>query len=204
MVTAGKLSLGNMLSIWPTSLLFAGLGSTDKHGGTPEYVQETKSRPSPTSRTSSNSSSSSTSSGQVPVTDFLKHFEAPGVPPPPSSRVGDPTLKQRESQPIRLWHLWKHAAFVAWKGGQVVIVIYLWILNISIFRIVATGVLTAAASHTLHGPPRKSWGIEMTILTAIMRDVNLHSHLADLVCHRSYLQPLTLLNDMFSPQLGCS
>ncbi|KAI0785317.1 Alpha/Beta hydrolase protein [Irpex lacteus] len=155
-----------MPSIWPTSLLFAGLGSTGKHEDTPENVQEKKSRPSPTSRTSSNSSSSSTSSGQVPVTDFLKHFEAPGVPPPPSSRVGDPTLKQRESQPIRLWHLWKHAAFVAWK---------------------ATGVLTAAASHTLHGPPRKSWGIEMTILTAIMRDVNLHSHLADLPTIRMFM-----------------
>lgn len=134
MVTAGKLSLGSMPSIWPTSLLFASLGSTGKQEGTPEDVQETKSRPSPyTSRTSS---SSSTSSGQVlpePVTDLLKHFEAPGVPPPPSSRVGDPTLKQRESQPIRLWHLWKHAAFVAWKGAQVVKVTCPWILNISIF-----------------------------------------------------------------------
>ena len=61
---------------------------------------------------------SSTSSLPEPVADLLKHFEAPGVPPPPSSRVGDPTLKQRESQPIKLWHLWRHAAFMAWKGER--------------------------------------------------------------------------------------
>ena len=48
--------------------------------------------------------------------EALRHFERPGVPIPPSSRVGDPKLKQRESQPVRLWHLWKYGAFAAVKG----------------------------------------------------------------------------------------
>ena len=48
--------------------------------------------------------------------EALKHFQSPGVPPPPSSRVGDPKLKQRESQPLRLWHWWKFGAFAAVKG----------------------------------------------------------------------------------------
>ena len=47
--------------------------------------------------------------------DALRHFEYPGVPPP-SARVGDPKLKQRESEPVRLWHLWKYGTFAAVKG----------------------------------------------------------------------------------------
>ena len=50
------------------------------------------------------------------IQELLKHFEAPGVAPPPSARVGDPKLKQRESQPIKLWHWWRYGAFVAMKG----------------------------------------------------------------------------------------
>lgn len=48
--------------------------------------------------------------------EALRHYECPGVPPPPSSRVGDPKLKQRESEPLRIWHLWKYGAFAAMKG----------------------------------------------------------------------------------------
>lgn len=51
-----------------------------------------------------------------PVKELLRHFESPSLSLPPSSRVGDPKLKQRESQPIRVWHLWKYGAFAAMKG----------------------------------------------------------------------------------------
>ena len=47
---------------------------------------------------------------------LLQHFEKPGVPLPPSARVGDPKLKQRERQPLTLWQLSKLAAFGAAKG----------------------------------------------------------------------------------------
>lgn len=53
----------------------------------------------------------------LPVKELLRHFESPGVPPPPSARVGDPKLKQRESQPFRLLDLWKYGAFAATKGA---------------------------------------------------------------------------------------
>ncbi|PSS29747.1 hypothetical protein PHLCEN_2v2895 [Hermanssonia centrifuga] len=95
--------------------------------------------------------------------ELLRHFEAPGVPPPPSARVGDPKLKQREGKPIRLWDLWRYGAFVAVKASQLV---------------------TALVSHHVRGPPKKSWGIEMTLLTCIMRDVGHHSHLADITMVR--------------------
>lgn len=48
--------------------------------------------------------------------EALRHFEYPGLAPPPSARVGDPKLKQRESQPLKLWHLWKFGTFAAMKG----------------------------------------------------------------------------------------
>ena len=48
--------------------------------------------------------------------EALRHYEYPGVPIPPSARVGDPRLKQRESEPLRLWHLWKYGTFAAVKG----------------------------------------------------------------------------------------
>ena len=51
-----------------------------------------------------------------PVYDLLRHFEAPGLSLPPSSRVGDPKLKQKEGQPMRLWQFWKYGTFAAMKG----------------------------------------------------------------------------------------
>lgn len=52
-----------------------------------------------------------------PVKELLRYFEAPGVPPP-SSRVGDPNLKQRVSEPFKLTDLWRYGAFAAWKGER--------------------------------------------------------------------------------------
>ncbi|KAI0094480.1 Alpha/Beta hydrolase protein [Irpex rosettiformis] len=145
-----------MPGVWPASLF---TDPCDLSKPASEIEPGARCKPSSTPQ-------SSASLNALPelVTDLLKHFEAPGVPP--SSRVGDPTLKQRESQPIRLWHLWKHVAFVAWK---------------------ATGLVSAVVSHTVHGPPRKSWGIEMTIMTAVMRDVHMHTHLADLTMIRMFM-----------------
>lgn len=89
---------------WPLSLLSSGYGSTEEEqvveeAGLPKA--EVKSRPK---------------SPPPHVNELLRHFEAPGVPPPPSSRVGDPTLKQREYQPFRLVNLWKYGVFAATKG----------------------------------------------------------------------------------------
>ena len=45
---------------------------------------------------------------------LLSYYDTPGVSPP-SSRI-DPSLKQQETQPIRLWDVWKYGAFLATKG----------------------------------------------------------------------------------------
>ncbi|KAH9920257.1 Alpha/Beta hydrolase protein [Epithele typhae] len=91
-------------------------------------------------------------SGDFSPVDALRHFEYPGIPLPPSARVGDPKAKQRENEPIRLWHLWKYGTFAAVKAT------------------------TLAAD--------VSWGLEMTLLTSMMRDVSRYSHLTDIVTIR--------------------
>lgn len=45
----------------------------------------------------------------------------------------------------------------------------------------ATTLATDALSHHLWGPPRKSWGIEMTLLSSMMRGVSHYTHLTDIV-----------------------
>lgn len=63
-----------------------------------------------------NEDSTPSSQSAVPTT-LLEHFHGPDVPVPPSARIGDPTLKQRESQPWGLWQLWKAGKFAAAKGA---------------------------------------------------------------------------------------
>ncbi|TBU37593.1 Alpha/Beta hydrolase protein [Dichomitus squalens] len=91
--------------------------------------------------------------------EALRHFERPSEALPPSSRVGDPKVKQRKNEPMRLWELWKYGAFAAMK---------------------ATTLAADVVSHQIWGPRRKSWGIEMTLLSSIMRGVSRYSYLTDI------------------------
>ncbi|EIN13871.1 lipase/ esterase [Punctularia strigosozonata HHB-11173 SS5] len=92
--------------------------------------------------------------------DLLHHYKAPGTRPP-SARV-DPRLKQRE-RAFKIWDVWKYGALAASK---------------------ATEVALDLASHSLFGPRRKSWGLEMTLITSFMRNVGKHSHLVDIATVR--------------------
>ncbi|KAK7686726.1 hypothetical protein QCA50_010326 [Cerrena zonata] len=96
------------------------------------------------------------------ITSLLRHYE-PGLSIPPSARIGDPKLKQKETVPLRLWQLWKYGAFAATKAIEI------------------SG---AILSHNIRGPPRPSWGIEMTLLSCLMRDAHHHSSLADIASIR--------------------
>ncbi|PFH52271.1 hypothetical protein AMATHDRAFT_140379 [Amanita thiersii Skay4041] len=87
----------------------------------------------------------------------LQHYSTPGVSPP-SARV-DPKLKLQPRRPIRLWDWWKYGMVVATK---------------------ATEVTTEVVAHHLRGPRRKTWGIEMTIVTSLIRGAGRHSALVDI------------------------
>jgi hypothetical protein len=109
-----------------------------------------------------------------PSTQSLLHYETGTFPP--SSRV-DPKAKRVIRRPLRIWDFWKVGAFVASKGaspsGR-----YLSRAN----RVPpATEVTTDVLSHHIWGPRRKSWGIEMTILSSLFRNAGRHSALVDIV-----------------------
>lgn len=130
---------------------------------------------------SAHNEDSTPSSQSAAPTALLEHFHGPDVPVPPSARIGDPTLKQRESQPWGLWQLWKAGKFAAAKGT-----LNVYGTNIGALRIgfaAATSMTLDIIMHHVRGPPRKTWGIEMTLLSSIMRDVGQHSYLADIVSH---------------------
>ncbi|KAF9055922.1 Alpha/Beta hydrolase protein [Panaeolus papilionaceus] len=86
----------------------------------------------------------------------LLHYETSS--PPPSARV-DPKLKLQPRRPLRLWDYWKFGAIVAAK---------------------ATEVTSDVVSHHIWGPRRQSWGIEMTIVTSLIRGAERHSALVDI------------------------
>ncbi|KAJ7675354.1 Alpha/Beta hydrolase protein [Mycena rosella] len=83
-----------------------------------------------------------------PPQPSLHHYARPGVAPP-SARI-EPSLKVAERAPVRLWHLWKYG-------------------------VVPTEMTGAVIAHGVWGPRRKSWGIEMTLITSFMRGAGRHS-----------------------------
>jgi acetyl esterase/lipase len=87
----------------------------------------------------------------------LQYYSTPGITPP-SARV-DPKLKLQPRRPPRLWEWWKYGVFVAVK---------------------ATEVTTEIIVHHVRGPRRKTWGIEMTIVTSLVRGTARHSALVEI------------------------
>ena len=153
------------------------------------------------------------------VLSLLRHYE-PGLSIPPSARIGDPKLKQKETVPLKLWQMWKYGAvaaskcelqltfdfifwYLVWFDSRNVFVlasplfalcycdsVHL-VLSIPTFTdwlLLVIDISGAILSHGLRGPPRPSWGIEMTLLSCIMRDVHYHSYLADIVRFSSFLR----------------
>ncbi|KIY51988.1 alpha/beta-hydrolase, partial [Fistulina hepatica ATCC 64428] len=87
----------------------------------------------------------------------LAHYSTPGVIPPSSRLPSD--LRELQRQPLRVWQLWKYGLALTVKATQM------------------TGDVLA---HTIWGPRRKSWGIEMTLITSFMRGAGHHAALFDL------------------------
>jgi hypothetical protein len=107
---------------------------------------------------------------------FLHHYATPGITPP-SARV-DPKLKIRPRRPLRIWDIWKYGFVVVSKGE----------FHPLLFRAprfsptgAATEVTGDVLLHHVLGPRRKSWGIEMTIVSSLMRGAGRHSTLVDIV-----------------------
>ncbi|KIL60784.1 hypothetical protein M378DRAFT_130353 [Amanita muscaria Koide BX008] len=94
----------------------------------------------------------------------LHHYSTPGITPP-SARI-DPKLKLQSRRPVRLWEWWKYGVFMATK---------------------ATDVASEIITHYIHGPRRNTWGIEMTIVTSIIRGAARHSALVNISTIRTLM-----------------
>lgn len=92
---------------------------------------------------------------------LLREFDTPGVFPA-SARL-DRSLKTTNGFSMKVWDVWKYPAFAFNKVSSLALDVI---------------------SHHVWGPRRKSWGIEMTILSSLMRDVSRHAALADIAMIR--------------------
>ena len=97
--------------------------------------------------------------------------------PPPSARVDPKLLRLQPRRPLRLWDYWKFGAFVATKGTFIVVPC----VELLITLLTATEVTSDVLSHHIWGPRRQSWGIEMTIVSSLIRGAERHSALVDIV-----------------------
>ncbi|KAF9041833.1 alpha/beta-hydrolase [Hymenopellis radicata] len=95
---------------------------------------------------------------------LVHHYSTPGVAPP-SARM-TPSLKIHEQPEWKSWYAWKYAWFVATKATQM------------------TG---DALSHTIWGPRKKSWGIQMTLMSSLMRGAGQHTELMDVPSIRTFM-----------------
>lgn len=95
------------------------------------------------------------------LSTLLRDYETPGVLPP-STRI-DRTLKLQSQRPWNFWDMWKYPAFAVGK---------------------AACLARDIVAYSIWGPRRRTWGIEMTIISSLMRDVSRHSALADIAMVR--------------------
>ncbi|KAJ1302605.1 hypothetical protein OPQ81_002922 [Rhizoctonia solani] len=106
------------------------------------------------------------------VARLLVHFATPSGACPPSARV-DPALTARAGrQRLSVSDIWYLGTFIASK---------------------ATDLAIDFALHHTRGPRKKSWGIEMTLISSFMRGVARHTRLTDITMLRLFMQLGTLV-----------
>ncbi|KZT62653.1 hypothetical protein CALCODRAFT_505425 [Calocera cornea HHB12733] len=108
-----------------------------------------------------------------PLSTFLSRLAlyTPG-PPPPSSRVTPSHTPLPPADLLSLTALWSAAAFLSRKAADV-----------------AGDVLR----HQLYGPKKKSWGLQMTVLSAVMRGMGKYEGLGNLALIRLLMSLPTYL-----------
>ncbi|BGP38443.1 hypothetical protein JCM10450v2_002388 [Rhodotorula kratochvilovae] len=100
---------------------------------------------------------------------LLEPFTAGGRTLPEKART-DPSVRQKLVPPTA--HLWQYVPFLAKQG---------------------TSLTKAFVQHHLFGPPKPSWGVELTLFTTFLREVSSYSHLSSLTRLRSVLELGSLL-----------
>ncbi|CAE6367628.1 unnamed protein product [Rhizoctonia solani] len=101
------------------------------------------------------------------IARLLAHYATPSGACPPSARV-DPALTAKAGRVgLSVSDLWYFGTFLASK---------------------ATDLAIDFTLHHTRGPRKKSWGIEMTLISSFMRGVARHTRLADIAMLRLFMQ----------------
>ncbi|PWN44207.1 Pkinase-domain-containing protein [Ceraceosorus guamensis] len=85
----------------------------------------------------------------------------------PSSARVDPTAEMQEKPEMTISKVWQYIPFFINQG---------------------ISITSAIASHAVYGPPKKSWGIEMSVFTRIMRDSAQYTQFATIAGMQSFFE----------------
>ncbi|KAN0062324.1 hypothetical protein ACQY0O_005206 [Thecaphora frezii] len=130
--------------------------STSSAGQSEATVRPRSSRSSPSQRSVSASNSRSNVASNKTLNTLLNQYKTAEVPR--SARL-DPAVKVREPAKMTLANAWRYVPLLVNQG-------------------ISIG--SALASHAIYGPPKKSWGVEMTVFTRVLRDVANYSEFASI------------------------
>ncbi|GAA5880004.1 hypothetical protein JCM1840_005287 [Sporobolomyces johnsonii] len=100
---------------------------------------------------------------------LLEPFKAGQLP---EKARTDPSVRMKGEQPMTLARLWEYVPFFARQS---------------------TSLTKAFLQHHLYGPPKPSWGVELTLFTTFLREVASYSHLSSLARLRSVIELGSLL-----------
>ncbi|GAA5915425.1 alpha/beta hydrolase [Sporobolomyces salmoneus] len=116
--------------------------------------------------------SSSTTTTLEQVTTLLEPFKATGKLPEKART--DPSVQMRDlsDQGLSLSRLFEFVPFFVSNG---------------------TSLTKAFVQHHLYGPPKPSWGVELTLFTTFLREVSNYSHLSSLARLRAVVELGSLL-----------
>ncbi|GAA5932426.1 uncharacterized protein JCM15063_001221 [Sporobolomyces koalae] len=106
------------------------------------------------------------------ITTMLEPFKAAGKLPVKARTDPSVSIKEQEEQRLSLARLWEYVPFFVTNG---------------------TTLTKAFVQHHLYGPPRPSWGVELTLFTTFLREVSNYSHLSSLSRLRSVVELGSLL-----------
>ncbi|KAG9092550.1 hypothetical protein FS749_015648 [Ceratobasidium sp. UAMH 11750] len=120
------------------------------------------------------------------VAALLAHYATPSGACPPSARV-DPALPERMRRArLGVSDLWYLGSFFATKGKPLFTTRFNPLMTS--YDHPATDLASDFVSHHIWGPRKKSWGIEMTLLSSFMRGVGRHTRLTDITMLRLLMQ----------------
>lgn len=89
----------------------------------------------------------------------------------------DPTIPQKETPVMTLAKAWQYIPFLAFQGQFSLPTLDLVRADL---RLQGRSLTNAFVKHHLWGPPKPSWGIELTLFTAMLRQAAQFSHLSSI------------------------